>query len=507
MSTRKAEKPYEGLAENRYMSRPEYAELRGLNAVYVKDKAAISPSAQKRALLWFLQAKSLQDGGLRKLAADLVARLPGRFTSIIGRSGYVVEADEVTAAERFLVGVCIDPKVSIRLPGEDEDIRQFETERARHYFPALDPEDAREAAFSYSSEKVGAALLDYRRRHDAAAAEGRYQTAIGRKISATLDFGLKTAGMVMIDGREGRGKTDETKAWCQRHLGEARYVSLKGINSKTAAFRELGKALGIASSYARKVSEMQARVEDVLERSKLMLVIDEAHWLFNQSARIYTRPELMDWLVTAICNRSIPVALVTTPQFITSMAKAAHQVGWNYKQFFRRVARRVELPGRNSTKDIEGAVRWTFPKAGSATIDRIVGHVLLTKRDLSALGDIVRELRYLLNPEAPADADLSKVRHEQVVGIIEGELEPNDAAFANALSSEIDRLAHPHKRTARKTQPAPILVAQEEEPTGSSRDAALNDDGEPSRVTREVTLAATRSRVCQPVSELVGVGD
>ncbi len=40
---------------------------------------------------------------------------------------------------------------------------------------------------------------------------------------------------------------------------------------------------------------MQARIEDVLKRSKLMLVMDEAHFVFNQSRRMYSRPELVDW--------------------------------------------------------------------------------------------------------------------------------------------------------------------------------------------------------------------
>ena len=45
---------------------------------------------------------------------------------------------------------------------------------------------------------------------------------------------------------EGRGKTEAVKAWCELHRGEARFVSLKGTTTKTTAFREIAKALGIA---------------------------------------------------------------------------------------------------------------------------------------------------------------------------------------------------------------------------------------------------------------------
>lgn len=54
-----------------------------------------------------------------------------------------------------------------------------------------------------------------------------------------------------------------------------------------------------------------------------MLVIDEAHFVFNQSRRMYTRPELVDWIDTAICNHGIPMAVGTTPQFIACMTRVA----------------------------------------------------------------------------------------------------------------------------------------------------------------------------------------
>jgi len=98
---------------------------------------------------------------------------------------------------------------------------------------------------------------------------------------------------------------------------------------------------------------MQNRIEDVLKRSKLMLAVDEAHFVFNQSRRLYSRPELVDWIDTAICNHRIPIALVTTPQFIVHMTRAADQVEWNYRQFRRRVKRWVKLPAINTEEDTE----------------------------------------------------------------------------------------------------------------------------------------------------------
>ena len=148
------------------------------------------------------------------------------------------------------------------------------------------------------------------------------------------------------------------------HLGTARFVSLpKGITNKTTAFREIAKALGIASTYARTAQRnMQARIEDVLKRSRLMLVVDEAHFVFNQSRRMYSRPELVDWIDTAICNSGVPIALVTTPQFIVCMTRAADQVEWNYRQFRRRVKRWTKLPAA-TRRGHQGGRAECFPKA------------------------------------------------------------------------------------------------------------------------------------------------
>ena len=118
---------------------------------------------------------------------------------------------------------------------------------------------------------------------------------------------------------------------------------------------------------------MQARVEDVLQRSKLMLVFDEAHFLFNQSPRIYSRPELIDWIDTALCNHDVPLALVTTPQFIHCVKRAENQVGWNWRQFRRRVRRWVQLPEWNTTADLESRCAkdyaWHHPRRGEARFE------------------------------------------------------------------------------------------------------------------------------------------
>ena len=142
-------------------------------------------------------------------------------------------------------------------------------------------------------------------------------------------------------GLKGAGKPRRCAPGAIATLGVARFASLDGTSSKTAQVRELARALGIGHGNTRTALEMQTSVKEVLQISHLMIVIDEAHFLFNQNQRQSGRPEMLDWIDTALCNPPLPVALVTTPQFMDCMERAAGQVGWNYRQFKRRCKRYV----------------------------------------------------------------------------------------------------------------------------------------------------------------------
>ena len=78
MSTRRQETPGP-LSQNRYMSSPEFAELHGVSGMAVSARAAILLHAAKRNLIWFIQGLSLADGGLKRVARELVEMFPQRI--------------------------------------------------------------------------------------------------------------------------------------------------------------------------------------------------------------------------------------------------------------------------------------------------------------------------------------------------------------------------------------------------------------------------------------------
>jgi len=476
------------LSQARYMSSSEFAELHGISGVAVSARAAVLLHADKRKLIWFIQGLSLAEGGLKRVARELVEMFPDRLgtppmhkagikpektyagelvsgvevdlnyrdaplseeptkpekgSALIARcraaalkhreapqrNQYLSSWREIQSLEEFLVDLCINPRIHFAAPGEEVDVSDIESDATIEANPELSKNDFKAASLVYFRDIIGA-LFEYKSRHESKIRENFQLTNIGKKIYETLDYALASRGMVVLDGLEGRGKTEAVKAWCELHLAQARFVSLKGITSKTTAFREIARALGIASSYMRKATEMQARIEDVLKRSKLMLVVDEAHYVFNQSRRLYSRPELVDWIDTAICNRGIPIALVTTPQFIVHMTRAADQVEWNYRQFRRRVKRWVKLPATNTEEDIKAVARNVFKKADARTISKIAGYALLSKRDLSAVGDVADEVRAMLGTE-----DLSNASADHVHRAIYDFLLPSDKTFLEGMEA------------------------------------------------------------------------
>jgi predicted ATPase with chaperone activity len=65
-STRRAD-PNAPLSQERYMSSLEFADLRAISGTAVARRCALLASPAKRHLLWFIQAMSLAEGGLKKL--------------------------------------------------------------------------------------------------------------------------------------------------------------------------------------------------------------------------------------------------------------------------------------------------------------------------------------------------------------------------------------------------------------------------------------------------------
>ena len=350
----------------RYMSSPEYVKLRGIPGTAVAAKARLYSDPRKRGLLFFLQSLSLKEGGLLEVARGL--KCP-------------THADEELTT--FLIELCINPKLVIQF---------CEGKR-----PSLSP-----------NVQIFDAVRQFQDRYEAAIKSDFVLTTIGKEIFETLDHALGIGKMVVIEGESGSGKTTAAEAWCAQHQGQTRFVSLSGIPHKTGFFRKLATTIGIAAT-KRRGSDIQVKVEEFFQKSRLMLVIDEAHYLWPRLQQRESSPVLVDWINTALVNHNVPVALICTDQFAKLKARVEKQTGWTSEQLEHRVKRYKKLTPVPTKKDLETvatkllALRWDSrsrewtlrgPSPNPDFVKMVVGYALTCKMQLPAITATVEEARF-----------------------------------------------------------------------------------------------------------------
>src|SRR6266446_3226258 len=374
MPTRHADDSSERIAQERFMSSPEYVSRRGILANAVAAKAQLYRSAAHRSLLLFLQGLSMHDGGLKAVAEDLFDMFPDRFLSTIETGDFdglfQLDAEQV----RELAGFALD------LLFQDEKPAQRRATQLRWCAdflerlcidPAIDIEEIASKKMSpnapYLRDPIGS-LIECRKRRNAALLGRTAVTLNGSDIHKWLDRALATRRMTVIEGPSGSGKTHAVELWCRLHLGEARFVSLSGITHRTGLFQKIGTALGLAICQHAS-SKLQAKVEAHLATTKLMLVIDEAHYLWPAHKRNQSPPELIDWIDTVV-NMGVPVALICTDQFAKLKSQVEKQTGWTSDQFIHRTPWKETIDGRPTKEDLRRVTnfslryRWSEPHEG-----------------------------------------------------------------------------------------------------------------------------------------------
>ena len=504
MSTRRAA-PDSLLSQNRYMSSPDYAELRGVSGSAVTAKASILASERKRSLILFLQALSLEKGGMRVNVAEPLLKMfpvrvgtrtmrrdkikagmeltqgqaeaiileldPARYCDFLlqracdleeGKipepisetraDSYLARCYNLDALAAFLIDLCINPRLLIPEPGQCvEDEMDILRDLAREKLAAAAKRNAGQAFMDHrvapqlslavrdgksrsvaemdsAMEQHGlersefcnaevpyfydicGALYEFQRRHATTAESACARTNAARTILSTLKDGLRARKMVLIEAESDSGKSTAARTFCRMNQGAARYVTLQGITTKTAFFRAIARGLGLPSTYALNATDMQARIEDMLQRSGLMLILDESQYCFSQGSRIYSRPEIVDWIYTALCNHDVPVALIASPLFSRRMAQAARQVDWNFTQFERRIFRRPEVPLKPTLRDIELVARYHLPEADANTIKFLCGQAQEGFTPLTMLVNTITDARLMAEDAGRTEITLADLR-------------------------------------------------------------------------------------------------
>jgi AAA domain len=407
------------LQQQRWASDREFST--SVSALLAAKRIGLIADCQIRNLLWFIQWRSLDSRGLRRLAEEIIAKFPERLSTPamrrlrlkpgkkLSRSetlqlrqefpngnnefalrsdrktdesknvdpGYIEVPDpEFYSADDFLsritlctdelhehlMRLCVDP--SINLDRSD---------------CGIDP-----GAVWYFDDLLGA-LKEFR--SDCGRKTGNIlaDTEATRQIDNALDFCLRRRRMILLEGKAGIGKTATLKAWCNRQQGLARYVEVPSSNDDRSFFAAIAEAIGVARGTSYNGQQIKLRVEEALRASGLALVLDEAQFAWPQYMRPQGIPSRVQWIKTAF-DAGTPIALVALPKFSEWQKLYAERTLWDDDQLERRINRKVLLPDAHSKDDLLKIARALHPSGDKASWTLLVGYALTAaKKQASAI--------------------------------------------------------------------------------------------------------------------------
>jgi hypothetical protein len=331
----------------------------GLLANLVAQRCAMLPKA-KRAPIWFIQQASWRDGQL----ADLCDWLCDN-TCLIGTDlgklwfGYREEGGAL----------------------ELHDFIKSELEEL-----CLNPNQLKQEVWRIAKSLRDKAIDRLEKSHE---------TEIGELISTALDYTCKAQCLTIIEGVARIGKSFATRHWCNESVGMARLVETPCSNDDMSFFRAIAKALGVSASLKLKAVELRERVEAALASLDLTLVFDEAHYLWPQNGQRFAMPARVNWIMTALVNRGVPVALVTTPQFHKARERVEKLTGWASEQFIGRIGHLEKLPTDVAQRDLLAIARLQLPGAGKRACEALAAYAEISKKHLASIEAISKRAHWL----------------------------------------------------------------------------------------------------------------
>jgi hypothetical protein len=403
-------------------------------------------------MLWFIQWKSMQPGGLGTFAEELTAQVPEHFrTDTMPKAGPAPLSLEsklriyeeipqrlrpkddgcpITEPEwdPYDLSVLIEPETAPGRParrpmataeeraavGRYFESWTFETfaeicrKAAREVLPgylvALCNEIDKDFTRNYWSvfttdlwfiDDPVATLFDMMDRHADAVSKRLAMTSVAALVYDALDFAFEERAMVKIVGNPRFGKTEALRAWCEMRPGRARFVNVPSSNSLSDLHRAFGQAAGMDVSYGSRHQRLKERLEHVLQQSGLFFVLDEGAFLMPQNYSATTPPARLNWVRTEVTDRGLPLALVVTPQnFDPLVDRYVKKTGYAMEQFLGRVVRTVVLPEELTPAEMVDVARIHFPEMGTEYLELIADLASVSENYLQAVESIAKVARH-----------------------------------------------------------------------------------------------------------------
>ncbi len=484
-STRTAE-PGSKPRQERFMSSAEF-EI-GLMANLVSRRCSVLKSAKERELIYWVQSRSHEKGGLEKLSKDLIEKFRDKIATRTmlkvgchGKKLYsLAEAKEIRADVPFdvygfyledffadenagaaLLNACTahtrplrqsPPKIqSFPTKVLKDECESFAEKELASFLEelCLNPEKKLNAGPWYFPALIES-LFDYQAELSAQESQAIVQTELAKIVHDALDYSLHSRGLVLIDGLARTGKSTAAKNWVQTHIGKARFAEVPPGDSDILFFRAIAKALGLSSNLNQKAHELRERIESVLRTGDLLLCLDESQFCFVQSNYRDALPFRVSWVLSMV-NAGVPIVLIVTEQFLHALKRNERRSGWQSSQLKGRIADYRKLPDALSDSDLSAVAKIFLPDGDADSIRLLLLNAKASEKYLAGIEFAVLKARYLASKAGREKVLIGDLKRAIAEGVI-----PSDKLLAQAL-------AKPERPTAgrgrRTFLAAPELVA------------------------------------------------
>jgi hypothetical protein len=221
-------------------------------------------------------------------------------------------------------------------------------------------------------------------------------TSVASAIWEMLNYAESCKGLVLATGAYRVGKSFAAQAWALSRTHSWRYIQLTSAGDSETWFREIGRALGTSVSLNLKRAELRERVEITLHERRLGLILDEGQNALPSSERSKRVPERLAWILSSLCNRGVPVAILASRDWKrkVSVLRRSSQV-WGFEQFDGRCRLAVDLPEALTEADLVAIAKSVAPEADEASTYLLAAAAMKESGYISTIENAVTRARFL----------------------------------------------------------------------------------------------------------------
>jgi len=121
-------------------------------------------------------------------------------------------------------------------------------------------------------------------------------------------------------------------------------------------------------------------------------------------------PSRVNWIMTALVNQGIGVALVTTPQFAVTRKKVEKLTGWNSTQFIGRIGHLERLPHHLSKRDLTAVAKSLLPEGDAVIWRALAAYGAVQGHNFASIDANIKRAKWFAEKEGRATVDRAGIR-------------------------------------------------------------------------------------------------